>query len=129
MKIKPFIKLNRYSSYNETNLNSSLIMPVFFFSDDTLICYGIYGCFSVVSPWIDTSRPVTNFPEYPAKVSPKYCLHTRYNRDYCQYLDHENRSSVYRSYFTPFHKTYVLTHGFLENGEKPWLKVSYCILP
>lgn len=98
-------------------------VPSLFLVDDTMICYGMYGCFSISSPWTDINRPVTEFPDHPAKISPRYCLHTRYNRNYCQYLDHTNRSSIYRSFFTPFHKTYVVTHGFLENGDKPWLKV------
>lgn len=96
-------------------------------SDTTLKCYGIYGCFSIITPWKDTSRPVSNFPEHPAKVDPRFCLLTRYNLNECQYLDHNNRTTIYRSFFTPFHKTYFIVHGFLESGDRPWMKVRTII--
>lgn len=86
----------------------------------------MYGCFSKESPWVNNkSRPITEFPLHPSTVTPTFCLKTRYNSKECQYLDYTNRSSIFRSYYTPFHKTYVLAHGFLDNGEKPWMLVRY----
>lgn len=83
----------------------------------------MYGCFSIIEPWKDAVRPVCNFPEHPTKINATYCLHTRYNPNECQYLNFMNHSSIFRSFFTPYHKTYFITHGFLESGDKPWLKV------
>ncbi|XP_050430682.1 pancreatic triacylglycerol lipase [Adelges cooleyi] len=85
-------------------------------------CYGEYGCFSVVGLWQDTTRPVNVFPERPEKVSPRYCLHTRRNRQNCQWLNHKDPSSIYGSNMIPSMPTYFITHGFLEGGDRPWLK-------
>lgn len=86
-------------------------------------CYGEYGCFSVTGPWQDVlSRPVNVFPEKPEKIAPKYCLYTRNNRNVCQYLDHKDHNSVIKSHVIPSMPTYFITHGFLEGGDRPWLK-------
>lgn len=94
------------------------------FADTTMKCYGVYGCFSIVAPWQDTSRPVSNFPETPGKVDPRFCLHTRFNPTECQYIDYTNDTSVQSSNFLPHHTTYFVMHGFLESGDRPWMKVS-----
>ncbi|XP_026813180.1 pancreatic triacylglycerol lipase-like [Rhopalosiphum maidis] len=86
-------------------------------------CYGEYGCFSVAGPWQDdSSRPVNLFPERPEKIAPRYCLYTRNNRNVCQYLNHKDRNSVIMSNVIPTLPTYFITHGFLEGGDRPWLK-------
>lgn len=86
-------------------------------------CYGEYGCFSVAGPWQDvSSRPVNLFPERPDKIAPRYCLYTRTNRNACQYLNHKDRNSVIMSNVIPTLPTYFITHGFLEGGDRPWLK-------
>ncbi|XKL62611.1 hypothetical protein PGB90_002444 [Kerria lacca] len=103
-----------------TLLENSITDPLF--ENETMKCYGMYGCFSIIEPWKDAVRPVCNFPEHPTKINATYCLHTRYNPNECQYLNFMNHSSIFRSFFTPYHKTYFITHGFLESGDKPWLK-------
>lgn len=89
-----------------------------------MVCYGMYGCFSTIEPWIDTRRPVCNKPESPATVNTTFCLVTRYNPSSCHYLNFLNHTTIYRSFYAPGHKTYMLAHGFLDHGEKAWLKVS-----
>ncbi|XP_039275261.1 pancreatic lipase-related protein 2-like [Nilaparvata lugens] len=88
-------------------------------------CYDNLGCYSINPPWTDVSRPVSKYPEPPEKVSPKYCLYTRHNRHVCQQLVYTNPRTIYRSYLMPTHKVYFIAHGFLENGEKDWIKVGY----
>lgn len=86
----------------------------------------MYGCFPVTSPWINNhTRPVANFPDHPFRVNTGFCLHTRYNPTECQYLDFNNRTSIFQSFYTPFHKTYFVAHGFMDTGDKPWMKVKY----
>ncbi|XP_050534680.1 pancreatic triacylglycerol lipase-like isoform X1 [Daktulosphaira vitifoliae] len=83
-------------------------------------CYGEYGCFSVTGLWED--RPANAFPEHPEKVNPQYCLHTRTNKDECQWLYHKDPNSIYESNLIPSMPTYFVTHGFLEGGQRSWLK-------
>lgn len=93
------------------------------FADVEVKCYGEYGCFSVAGPWHDaSSRPVNMFPERPEKIAPQYCLNTRSNRNTCQYLNHKDPYSVISSNLIPSMPTYFITHGFLEGGDRPWLK-------
>jgi pancreatic triacylglycerol lipase len=93
-------------------------------------CYGEYGCFSVSGPWLhNSSRPVNLFPEHADKIAPRYCLYTRSNRNECQYLDHKDPGSVAASNVIPSMPTYFITHGFLEGGDRPWLReIAYQIL-
>lgn len=93
-----------------------------FFRNDTMVCYGIYGCYSTAAPWKDVGRPVSNLPEPPEKIDTTFCLYTRYNPDTCQILNYTDKNSIYRSFLIPFHKTYFIAHGFLETGERPWMK-------
>lgn len=94
------------------------------FTDDSIVCYGMYGCFSKENPWTNNrTRPVAEFPAHPSAINPTFCLRTRYNPKECQILDYTNRSSIFRSYYTPLHKTYFVVHGFLDNGEKSWILV------
>ncbi|XP_039296077.1 pancreatic triacylglycerol lipase [Nilaparvata lugens] len=90
--------------------------------DVAVKCYDNLGCYSINPPWTDVSRPVSKYPEPPEKVSPKYCLYTRHNRHVCQQLVYTNPRTIYRSYLMPTHKVYFIAHGFLENGEKDWIK-------
>lgn len=41
-----------------------------------------------------------------------------------QNLDIMDNDTLFRSYLMPGHRLYFITHGFLENGHKEWIKVS-----
>lgn len=92
-------------------------------TDITEQCYGMYGCFKMTYPWTDESlRPVSYVPQPPETVNPKYCLYTRHNQDRCQYLDINNTDSLFRSFMAPHHRVFFISHGFIENGDKQWIK-------
>lgn len=88
-------------------------------------CYGRYGCFSTVGPWKnDLTRPVSLFPFPPEVVDPQYCLYTRRNPHNCEPLLIEDPSSIYRSSYIPRGQVYFIAHGFVESGNRPWIKVE-----
>ncbi|KAK9500473.1 hypothetical protein O3M35_001738 [Rhynocoris fuscipes] len=91
--------------------------------DPGLLCYEGVGCYSVTYPWTDEARPVTHFPEHPDKIDPIFCLYTREHRTKCHRLRHNETETIVNSKIVPTHRTYILAHGFLENGDKRWLKV------
>jgi hypothetical protein len=35
-----------------------------------------------------------------------------------------DNDTLFRSYLMPNHRVYFISHGFLENGHKEWIKVS-----
>jgi hypothetical protein len=41
-----------------------------------------------------------------------------------QNLDIMDNDTLFRSYLMPGHRVYFISHGFLENGYKEWIKVS-----
>ncbi|XP_075235998.1 pancreatic lipase-related protein 2-like [Lycorma delicatula] len=85
-------------------------------------CYGELGCYSINPPWTDISRPVSQYPESPEKVKPKYCLYTRHNKHFCQELIYSDSKTIYRSFLVPTHKVYFIAHGFLENADRNWIR-------
>ncbi|KAL0277659.1 UNVERIFIED_CONTAM: hypothetical protein PYX00_004877 [Menopon gallinae] len=86
-----------------------------------LKCYGIYGCFPIDYPWVSARRPVSWFPEPPEKVNPKYCLYTRRNIDTCDPLNVEH-PELFTSFYVPNARVYFIAHGFVDTGERPWIK-------
>uniref|UniRef100_A0A0A9XYG4 Pancreatic lipase-related protein 2 n=2 Tax=Lygus hesperus TaxID=30085 RepID=A0A0A9XYG4_LYGHE len=92
-------------------------------SDPTAVCYGELGCYSTNAPWIADSRPVANHPEAPEKVDPVFCLYTRKNPRECQRLKYEKPETITGSHMVASHRTYIISHGFLENGYKKWIQV------
>ncbi|KAG8228720.1 hypothetical protein J437_LFUL009402 [Ladona fulva] len=84
-------------------------------------CYDTYGCFSINYPWSSLKRPVTLFPESPAKINPNYCLYTRRNPTECQQLRLGDSSSVFRSNLMANEKMYFISHGYLETANKTWI--------
>ncbi|XP_049844178.1 pancreatic triacylglycerol lipase-like isoform X1 [Schistocerca gregaria] len=85
---------------------------------DSTRCYGIYGCFSTDSPWTSETRPISLPPESPEKINPYFCLYTRRNRHECQRLELMRWNA---SYLNPRQNVVLISHGYLENGQKPWL--------
>ncbi|CAB3377371.1 Hypothetical predicted protein [Cloeon dipterum] len=82
--------------------------------------YG-YGCFSIDSPW-PYNRPVNLFPEHPDKINPNFCLFTRYNREKGHPLRANDTSTFFKSFFKEDRQTFFIIHGYLETGNKTWIK-------
>ncbi|PNF41741.1 Pancreatic lipase-related protein 2 [Cryptotermes secundus] len=86
-------------------------------------CYNPFGCFEMSYPWVDEIlRPVSHVPDPPKKVNPTYCLYTRQNEDICQILNIMDNSSLEQSYLMSHHRLYFISHGFMEHGNKDWIK-------
>jgi hypothetical protein len=102
----------------------SIIYITILVVDMKALCYDELGCYSINPPWTDDSRPVSQFPQSPDYIRPQFCLYTRYNPNHCQELKYNESQTVYKSFLVPTHKIYFIAHGFLENGEKPWMRVS-----
>ncbi|XP_069156080.1 pancreatic triacylglycerol lipase isoform X2 [Procambarus clarkii] len=84
-------------------------------------CYGVYGCFSIAQPYLSLARPINVFPLSVRDLTPKFCLYTRANPSRCQ-LRLGDPGSVTSSNFRTGAEVKVLTHGYLEHGDKKWLK-------
>ncbi|XP_046392727.1 pancreatic triacylglycerol lipase-like isoform X2 [Ischnura elegans] len=98
------------------------IMPNATKEENMTKCYEPYGCFSISYPWSSLRRPVTFFPESPDKVDPQYCLYTRRNPTECHNLRLGDPTSIFRSNLVAKHKTFFISHGYLETAAKPWVQ-------
>ncbi|XP_068209497.1 pancreatic triacylglycerol lipase-like isoform X3 [Palaemon carinicauda] len=88
----------------------------------TTRCYGIYGCFSIDQPYFSMARPINVFPLPVQSIMPKFCLYTRDYPDMCQRLHVMDPKSIAVSHFRFGKDVKILTHGYLEHGDKRWLK-------
>ncbi|KAK3855350.1 hypothetical protein Pcinc_038251 [Petrolisthes cinctipes] len=88
----------------------------------TTRCYGVYGCFNLDQPFLSLARPVNVFPLPPSVIAPDLCLYTRSNPTHCQRLLVEEPRSILGTNFRPRSEVKILTHGYLEHGQKRWLK-------
>ncbi|KAK6639823.1 hypothetical protein RUM43_008098 [Polyplax serrata] len=84
-------------------------------------CFGKFGCYSLENPWSSQSRPVSLFPEPPEKINPEYCLYTRRNPTVCDQLYLDDPQTLFRSNYVPSGQVYFISHGFVENGHRPWI--------
>ncbi|KAJ8889278.1 hypothetical protein PR048_008776 [Dryococelus australis] len=85
-------------------------------------CYQPYGCFNILFPWTDVNRPISYLPEHPKKVNANFCLLTRRNHNKCQNLSPADPNTFYWANVNQHDFTYVICHGYMENGRKPWIK-------
>ncbi|KAK8399443.1 hypothetical protein O3P69_003494 [Scylla paramamosain] len=88
----------------------------------TTRCYGVYGCFSLGPPFFSMARPINAFPMQPHDLEPTLCLYTRDIPGHCQRLSIFSARAVTNTNFRPGAEVKMLTHGYLEHGEKRWLK-------
>ncbi|XP_045130543.1 pancreatic triacylglycerol lipase-like, partial [Portunus trituberculatus] len=100
------------TALQDSNLTNSL----------TTRCYGVYGCFSLGPPFFSMARPINAFPLQPHELEPTLCLYTRDTPAHCQRLPIFNVRAVRKTSFRPDAEVKILTHGYLEHGEKRWLK-------
>ncbi|XP_019865288.2 pancreatic triacylglycerol lipase [Aethina tumida] len=84
-------------------------------------CYGLYGCFKLSPPWTSEHRPVSLFPEDLMKIEPKFPLYTRQNYHKPVFLDLNDIYFVESSGMDPKKPIYVISHGYVEGGDAPWI--------
>ncbi|KAG8287450.1 pancreatic lipase-related protein 2 [Homalodisca vitripennis] len=109
-------------NYPSSEIESNTLYKVNSGEEGDERCYDGLGCYSINYPWTDVSRPVSNFPQSPEKVAPNYCLFTRKNPLQCQHLSYSIPSTIYKSYLIPTQRVYFISHGFLEGGDRPWIR-------
>uniref|UniRef100_A0A336LTX6 CSON000474 protein n=1 Tax=Culicoides sonorensis TaxID=179676 RepID=A0A336LTX6_CULSO len=86
------------------------------------ICYGVYGCFSIAPPWTgDTERPITYFPESPSIINVKFPIFNKNNRNNPQLVDLNDPDKIKNYRINKNAKLFVVTHGYLESGDRPWI--------
>lgn len=86
------------------------------------ICYGVYGCFSIASPWSgNEERPIAILPESPTKMNVKFALFNKHNPDYPRFVDLNDPENVKNFRISKWAPLFFVTHGYLESGDRPWL--------
>lgn len=90
-------------------------------------CYGVYGCFPITSPWTTTTRPVSLYPESPTKINVNFPVFNRHNRFIPKRLDLNDPKQTKNIGINPYGNIYFIAHGYIDSGERPWVK-WICIL-
>ncbi|KAF5298079.1 hypothetical protein FQA39_LY11847 [Lamprigera yunnana] len=85
-------------------------------------CYGSYGCFELSPPWISEYRPISLFPEDINKIEPNYFFFSRKNPTEPVFIDLNDFDFVQTNNINPHIPMYTITHGFLEGGDRNWIK-------
>jgi len=97
---------------NKYNLQSKRIHP-----DDS--CFVHLGCFSNRPPWISITRP--SFPpKEPTSVITGALLYTRKISNKSMSI-FPNISPQWKKYINPKVNYTIITHGFQDSGQQPWL--------
>ena len=85
-------------------------------------CYGVFGCFRIDGPWTSSHRPLNLFPKSKDELIPGFWLYTRRNKKQYQDLRLGYTASIKSSNIDPTKLTFVVTHGYLEHGNKNWVQ-------
>ncbi|KAF5301941.1 hypothetical protein FQR65_LT08676 [Abscondita terminalis] len=86
-------------------------------------CFGSYGCFELSPPWISKHRPISLFPEDIAKIEPNFFFFSRTNPTERILIDLDDFDFVLTNNIDPLLPMYTITHGFLEGGDRNWIKL------
>lgn len=84
-------------------------------------CYGIYGCFPITPPWTSDQRPISIFPENPMKINTRFAVYTKHNRHLPKYLSLNETDEAKFSGIHAKGNIYVIAHGYLDSGDRPWV--------
>lgn len=84
-------------------------------------CYGIYGCFPVNGPWGGDQRPISSYPETPMKINTRFAVYTKHNRHMPKFLSLNETGETKYSGIHPKGMIYVIAHGYLDSGDRPWV--------
>ncbi|XP_032890066.1 pancreatic lipase-related protein 2-like [Amblyraja radiata] len=90
-------------------------------AEDEPICFQRLGCFPVGYPWTGIQeRPTTRAPLSPDEIAARFLLYTRRNPDNFQEISGISPQTVAVSNFNTQHRTVLVIHGYLENGDSQW---------
>ncbi|KAK5644378.1 hypothetical protein RI129_005678 [Pyrocoelia pectoralis] len=85
-------------------------------------CYGSYGCFELSPPWISEHRPIALYPEELSKIEPNFLFYSRINPTKSVRIDLNDFDFVKTNNIDALLPMYMITHGFLEGGDQPWIR-------
>lgn len=85
-------------------------------------CYGVYGCFPTEYPWTTDQRRISLYPQSPDTIRPKFPVFHKNARERPFMLDLNEPQDTRRAGIDPLGTVYVLAHGYLDAGDKPWLR-------
>lgn len=123
-------------NYNTTN--SSAWPPELELSSEK--CYGPWGCFR---PKYPNLRGFHLFPDTLEEMNPSVCFYTRprigatdrnsnrgraHGCEWCQIVEEETIRSLNprpQQKQNESSKSYWIAHGYMENGQRPWIKVRH----
>lgn len=89
---------------------------------DNVVCYGMFGCFPITTPWTSIRRPIALYPEPPAKIDVQFAVFNGQNRSFPKYLNIDVLDTVQTAGINPEGTIYFITHGFLESGPAKWIE-------
>lgn len=96
--------------------------------DDNLTrCYGVYGCFPLGYPWVDEKRPLAYHPRSPAQVDVRFPIFNKPVRVHPKFVDINDPDEVKHLGVNPNGRLYVVTHGYIESGDRPWVTRYTCL--
>ncbi|ESO97125.1 hypothetical protein LOTGIDRAFT_226820 [Lottia gigantea] len=82
-------------------------------------CYGSYGCFANSKPYNNAKG---NVPDSPEHQNIQFLLYTRHNAHTAQVLKPHDHGSIQKSHFKHHAKTFLIVHGYTDNGKTNWIK-------
>ncbi|XP_039961504.1 pancreatic lipase-related protein 2 [Bactrocera neohumeralis] len=85
-------------------------------------CYGVYGCFPLNGPWTTETRQINVHPQKPSQIEPHYTLYTKRSMEKPKFIDLNDPEAVAQMGINPAGKIFLVSHGYLENGNIEWMK-------
>lgn len=93
-----------------------------FLDANDIKCFGVYGCFPITYPWTDESRPHNVYPFSPQRLDVRFPVFTNKHREVPKFIDINDPDSVQKIGIHPKGHIYFIAHGFLEAGDRPWIR-------
>ncbi|XP_055383035.1 pancreatic triacylglycerol lipase [Condylostylus longicornis] len=84
-------------------------------------CFGIYGCFPLTGPFTTNTRQINVHPQRPSEIQPHFPVFNKENPENPNFVDLKKPTDVTKFGINPYAKFFVIVHGYLEAGNKPWM--------
>jgi len=86
-------------------------------------CDDVLGCLTLTSDWFHATRPLNAMPKSRTKINTQFILHTREHvGEFGDTFISADTASIDASTFDPSKPIKFITHGFVDNGNKHWMK-------
>lgn len=87
----------------------------------------MYGCFPTDFPWTTEQRRISLYPESPDKIRPQFPVFHKGARERPFMLDLNEPQDTRLAGIDPNGTVYVLAHGYIDAGDRPWVSVPITI--